>query len=100
MPPRASAERGSQIVRLYQLPLSKQRIKLRRYSASGTTQRNGTEARFCVRWFVIANRKVDVDARSANQRDCCFQVGRLPALATCRMHSFPALETNAMNVHS
>ena len=41
-------------------------MKVARYSVSGTSQRSGTEATFCVRWLVTASSITDPVAESAS----------------------------------
>src|ERR1035441_3528398 len=48
--------------RKYQRSLSKQRMKLNRYKLSGSTQRNGIAAIFCVRWLVTASSRAEAHA--------------------------------------
>src|SRR5690242_13903950 len=55
----ASAKTGNHRPRRYQRELSKHRMKLSRYNASGRTHSNGSGATFCVRWVVTASNAAD-----------------------------------------
>src|SRR5690349_15667126 len=54
--------------RRYQRGLSKQMMKLNKYSASGATQRNGMTATSWHSLLVIANNRTDAQAGSSSQR--------------------------------
>src|SRR5438270_3160233 len=51
---------------LYQRELSKHKIKVSRYTISGSTHKNGTAATFCVNWFVVESSNIDPPAASPN----------------------------------
>src|SRR6185437_1211415 len=54
--------------RRYHPRASKQRMKLSRYKLSGRIHKNGTEAMFCVMWFVTASNRAELHAASASHR--------------------------------
>src|SRR5437868_14647350 len=58
---------GRNSARLYQRGWSKQMMNVTRYSASGTTHRNGTEATFWVTWLVIASSSAEPMPASTSQ---------------------------------
>src|SRR6266536_684190 len=54
--------------RIYHRGLSKQMMKVRRYSANGSTQRNGMTATSWQILFVVASSNADAQAGSSSQR--------------------------------
>ena len=71
--------------RTYQRGWSKARMKVTRYSASGSTHRNGTLEMFCVMWLVTASSITEPIAESASHCSCDFAANgsRVAADAFC-----------------
>ena len=61
--------------RTYQRGWSKHRMKVIRYNDSGTTQRNGTLAMFCVTWLLMASSITEPIADNASHISCVPQPG-------------------------
>src|ERR1035437_8866201 len=67
-PPKAAPSATPNGSRLYQRGLSKQIMKLSKYTASGSTQRNGITATSWHILFVVASSSTDAHAGSRSQR--------------------------------
>ncbi len=78
--------------RLYQRGWSKHRMKVTRYSDSGSTQRNGTLAMFCVTWLVTASSITEPIADRPSHMSWVLNVG---AAAAARGASAAALVAGA-----
>src|SRR5271165_4058344 len=72
----AKTNRGNQGPRPYQRSLSKVKMKLSRYRASGTTHRSGTGEMFCVMWVVTATNNVEGQKAKPIQSRRWLRLGR------------------------
>ena len=68
MPPQAAMSASRNGRRTYQRGLSKQMMKLNKYSASGNTQRNGITATSWHILFVVASRSTEAQAGSSSHK--------------------------------
>ena len=75
MTPTAAATIARIGSRLYQPVLSKHRMNVSRYSASGATHSSGTAATFCVMWLDTASSRIEPVAASVHQRSWRDTVG-------------------------
>ena len=85
--------------RTYQRGWSNARMKLIRYSASGSTQRNGTLEMFCVMWLVTASSITEPMAESSSHCSWDFPGTGEPAITLCST-STPFIDSHAVAAHS
>src|SRR5688500_3642180 len=84
----------------YQRGWSKARMKLARYSASGSTHRKGTLEMFCVMWLVTASSITEPMAESASQRIWIEAGGGAVAVSRAVCGSAPLHEAQAVAAQS
>ena len=81
--------------RTYQRGWSNARMKLTRYSARGSTQRNGTLEMFCVMWLVTASSITDPMADRRSHCSCDLP-GTGELATTLRSTSTPFIDSHAV----